>query len=125
MQTLDLRKLVNGDVDNWKIGIRLERKLSGYNELRLRMPGSDKFVHIDISKSLRYKCHSPEFSWGYDGEAPKQMALAICLELYPVSVALKLYKKFMFDHIVPIAQQTRLYMADLFVPINPSLDGLL
>lgn len=47
---------------------------------------------LSLKKSLNVKNHSPTgFSWGYDGSGPKQLSLAIMLELYSKWWALKEY----------------------------------
>ena len=39
--------------------------------------------------------HSPDgFSWGYDGSGSAQLALAVMLEYFDRTMALKLYQKF-------------------------------
>ena len=119
MKTLDLRKLNQPDKDSFRIAIRLERK-QDYNELKIMHYGDDHFRVVDISKSLRYKCHAPDFSWGYDGDGCYQLALAICLEVYSVSDALKCYKRFMYEYIRPIDQKARLFISDLVVPVDVS-----
>ena len=47
---------------------------------------------LDLKKSLKLKSHSPRgFGWGYNGEATKQLSIAICQELYGNSTALLEY----------------------------------
>lgn len=49
----------------------------------------DCTVHLDghalhPAESQRVFNHSPDgFAWGYEGSGPAQLALAICLRLYP------------------------------------------
>lgn len=48
--------------------------------------------------SQRIVNHSPDgFAWGYGGSGPAQLALAILMCVFPVSIARKYYQKFKFD----------------------------
>lgn len=120
MKTLDLRKINSPDSDKMRIAIRVERK-QDYNELKLLIPGDDKFRLVDIGKSLRYACHAPDFAWGYSGDGPKQLALAICLELYSVSDAVRYHKRFAIEFLEDLDQRARLIVTELVVPIKPDL----
>lgn len=48
---------------------------------------------LDPAESQKLKNHSPDgFMWGYYGSGPAQLALAICLKLFPAHRALHLYQ---------------------------------
>lgn len=50
---------------------------------------------LDLDRSLAIRNHSPAgFDWGYLGSGPAQLALAICLELYPQRLAEQVYQRF-------------------------------
>ncbi len=59
---------------------------------------------LDPKLSQQIHKHSPDgFSWGYSGSGPAQLALAICLELYPVRQALEVYQDFKEKHLLSLA----------------------
>lgn len=59
--------------------------------------------YLKLEKSLREKTHSLRgFNWGKDEKGGLQLALAICLELYPVEVAKSIYPAFHQAVLVPI-----------------------
>lgn len=46
-------------------------------------------------ESIQVANHSPYgFNWGYLGSGPAQLALAVCIELYGIPVAQRVYQKF-------------------------------
>lgn len=50
---------------------------------------------LKLEKSLKVKAHYHRgFNWGSDEKGGLQLALAICLELYPIEVAKKVYPAF-------------------------------
>lgn len=88
--------------------------------IRLIHPLSDRFETVYLTKSYRYAKES---------ELLVQYALAICLELYTVSDAVKFYKEFYRKYLKPIAQPNRevpnvsktVFHRELFVPIRPTI----
>ena len=59
-----------------------------------------KELDPDVSRKVRD--HSPGgFEWGYLGSGPAQLALSICLELWP-DVATRLYQDFKKMYIAPL-----------------------
>lgn len=59
---------------------------------------------LDPAASIAVRKHSPEgFCWGYAGSGPAQLALAICLEIYPYSVAKRHYQEFKRRFIATLA----------------------
>jgi hypothetical protein len=51
--------------------------------------------------------HSPDgFNWGYAGSGPAQLALAICLELYPEAMARQVHQQFKFSYIATLPQDS-------------------
>ena len=49
--------------------------------------------------------HSPDgFNWGYDGNGPAQLALAILLKYLPKREATKLHQQFKWDMIAKLPQ---------------------
>ncbi len=60
---------------------------------------------LDPALSQQVYNHSPDgFAWGYSGSGPAQLALAICLELYPINQALEVYQDFKERYITPLDQ---------------------
>lgn len=60
---------------------------------------------LSPKKSLRYRQHSPDgFAWGYGGSGPAQLALAICLEIFPKESALRVYQAFKWKYIAVLPQ---------------------
>lgn len=58
-------------------------------------------------KSLRLRHHSTaRFGWGKDVNGANQMALAICLEIYPKEVATRIYMAFRDEFILPILEES-------------------
>ena len=54
-------------------------------------------------KSQQVSNHSPDgFNHGYGGSGPAQLALAICLELFNQTAAVRLYQQFKWEHIATI-----------------------
>jgi len=52
---------------------------------------------LGIEKSHQFRTHSFDFSWGYGGSGPAQLALAILLEFLEPEVAQQLYQDFKFE----------------------------
>lgn len=61
-----------------------------------------KFKEIYASKSLRYRSHSHMLAWGHTGAGAKQLALAICIELYGVAQGMEVYETFCLKYIAPL-----------------------
>jgi hypothetical protein len=58
-------------------------------------------------RSLKVRNHSPTgFNYGYNGSGPAQLALAVCLEIYPEGIARRIYQIFKEEYIatLPCAQ---------------------
>jgi len=63
---------------------------------------AQKFKEIYATKSMRYRSHSHLFSWGHTGHGAKQLALAICIELYGVAQGMEVYEAFCLKYIAPL-----------------------
>ncbi|TAK37529.1 MAG: hypothetical protein EPO28_11735 [Saprospiraceae bacterium] len=51
--------------------------------------------YLNPARSLKVKNHSVGgFNWGDDEKGAAQLALAICIELYPLEVAKEIYQEF-------------------------------
>lgn len=62
---------------------------------------------LKLDKSLRVKSHSLNgFGWGNDDKGAHQLALAICLEIYPLPIAVLIYANFCNLFIAPISQDS-------------------
>lgn len=62
---------------------------------------------LDIRESQVHHNHSPTgFGWGYAGSGESQLALAICLRIYPEHKALYEYMVFKAWHIVTLPQKS-------------------
>ena len=60
---------------------------------------------LSPERSFEEHTHSPDgFAWGYSGSGPSQLALAICLEIYPLEAAKVNYMPFKFKFIAPLPQ---------------------
>ncbi len=58
---------------------------------------------LSFEKSASVKAHSTiGFDWGNRSPGTSQLALAICLEIYPRAVALKVYRDFKINVLLPI-----------------------
>ena len=54
-------------------------------------------------KSQKVWNHSPDgFNWGYGGSGPAQLALAICLEVFPEDIAIRKYQDFKWNVIAKL-----------------------
>ena len=68
--------------------------------MRIRGEGLTRKVWINDhllspERSQKLVNHSPDgFNWGYGGSGPSQLALAICLLIYPEQKALLVYQDF-------------------------------
>lgn len=72
-----------------------KHNLRGYVSTRTVFLDEDMLIE---SESQAVVNHSPDgFCWGYGGSGPSQLALAVCLKLYPKKVALEIYQDFKFD----------------------------
>lgn len=71
------------------------------SENRLWLNGEE----LNPAASLKTANHSPDgFNWGYSGSGPAQAALAICLELYGVALAQRVYQQFKFMFVARLPQ---------------------
>jgi len=69
---------------------------------------------LKFEKSLKVKCHTlAGFDWGNHHAGAAQLALAICLELYPQYPALAAYQDFKSAFISPIRDDSFLLKLDL------------
>ncbi|MFQ5446106.1 MAG: DUF6166 domain-containing protein [Desulfobacterales bacterium] len=69
---------------------------------------------LKFEKSLKVKCHTlAGFDWGNHEAGAAQLALAICLELYPRDLALRAYPAFKQAYILPIREDSFLLKMDL------------
>lgn len=58
---------------------------------------------LELTESLKYVQKSATgFNWGYAGSGPAQLAFAICLRLYGLDIAMRVYQKFKFWFITGI-----------------------
>ena len=63
--------------------------------------------YLNPGKSLKVKTHSNAgFNWGDDEKGAAQLALAICLELYPLEVAKEIYLDFNSEFIQSLKGDT-------------------
>ena len=63
--------------------------------------------YLKADKSLKIRHHSTaRFGWGNDEKEGIQLALAICLELYPEEIATKVYLSFREQFISPINEES-------------------
>ena len=75
---------------------------------------------LALAPSLTVRNHSPAgFNHGYSGSGPAQLALAICLKLYPQRVAQAVYQYFKSDYIAKLPSQGDEFQVTLQVPTNP------
>lgn len=72
-----------------------------YSTRRVWLNGKE----LKPGKSQKVRNHSPDgFLWGYGGSGPAQLALAICIELFGVVAAQKIYQDFKFKLIGSLPQ---------------------
>ena len=77
-------------------------------------------ARLSLEESLRVRDHSPAgFNHGYQGSGPSQLALAVCLKLYPRQVAEVVYHFFKDDYIAGIPKEKEDVSISLNVPTNP------
>lgn len=58
---------------------------------------------LSPERSQKIWNHSPDgFNWGYGGSGPAQLALAICLEVFPEEIATRKYQDFKWDIIAKL-----------------------
>lgn len=58
---------------------------------------------LKLEKSLKVKSHSLlGFDWGNERKGASQLALAICLEVYPQDIALQVYQAFKEEFLATI-----------------------
>jgi len=68
--------------------------------MKIKGVGNTRYVYVDgallsPTQSQDVINHSPDgFNWGYRGSGPSQLALAICLLLYPKEKAIGVYQDF-------------------------------
>lgn len=69
---------------------------------------------LKVDKSYKVKNHSLKgFNWGCHEKEAAQLALAICLEIYPLQIALEVYQYFKTDFLLPIQEDSFILMLDL------------
>ncbi len=74
---------------------------------------------LSLKESLKIRNHSPSgFGHGYGGSGPAQLALAICLKLYPIEVAKAVYQQFKWEYIATLPSHQEFNVL-LKIPINP------
>lgn len=77
-------------------------------KIHLRGEPKDKDVWLNgkklsLLKSVKIRNHSPTgFNWGYGGSGPAQLALAVCLDLYPEMIARMIYQEFKREYIAAL-----------------------
>jgi len=95
-------------------------KMTGANgkeeskEFFLATPDVPQLKKLFVSQSLRYATHSTEF--GVVGRPLIQLSLAICLRLYPVSMAIEFHREFAARHLMALPP-TGNFTKNLIVPI--------
>lgn len=135
MQTPDIRPFIRAEKpETQKVVLMLSRFPDERVTVRIMLQscitGEFKSKEINESKSLRYATHSLSFDWGNNLGGSKQLALAVCLELYPVAVAIKYHLEFHKYFIFPIPRthafpahvpvKQSVFPVELHVPINPT-----
>ena len=80
----------------------MDHKLKGeWSTRRVWLNGNE--LRPGFSQSI-YN-HSPDgFNWGYLGSGPAQLSLALCLELFPIELAKRVYQKIKFGLIALLPQ---------------------
>lgn len=94
-KTIDLRKVIPVDAELQHVVLRCDN--SGF---AVCVAGLNKFKQLEVSKSLRYVRHSDTL--GVLGASMLQLSLALCLELYPVSVAIRIHRIIAANHLVSL-----------------------
>ena len=61
-------------------------------------------VAVPLGESQQRRNHSQEFSWGYNGSGPAQLALGILMQLMPGALAEVIYQRFKFDIVAQLPQ---------------------
>ena len=75
---------------------------------------------LSLAESLKVRDHSPAgFFHGYLGSGPSQLALAVCLKLYPRQVAETVYHFFKEEYIALIPKEKEKFSIVMEVPANP------
>lgn len=75
---------------------------------------------LSLEESLKVRNHSPDgFFHGYLGSGPSQLALAICLKLYPRQVAEAVYHFFKEKYLAIIPKEKEEFRIAFEVPTNP------
>jgi hypothetical protein len=134
MTTPDIRPFIRADKpETHKVVLMLSRLPGDMVTVRLMDTRNGKFKTREVKecKSLRYATHATTFDWGNNLGGSKQLALAVCLELYPVSVAIKYHLEFHKYFIFPIPRthpfpshvnvKKSVFPVELYVPINPNV----
>ena len=92
------------------IRLECERRPDGLTDL-LQDYDNDRQYYLNGSRlfledSLRVRNHSPSgFFHGYGGSGPAQLALAICLQIYPQPVAEAVYQRFKGTYVATIPME--------------------
>lgn len=77
-------------------------------------------MRLDPEPSKKIRNHSPDnFSWGYGGSGPAQLALAVLNELFPQEYAQKWYQQFKWDVIANLPQED--FHAEITIIGNQSI----
>lgn len=75
---------------------------------------------LSLKESLKVHEHSPSgFFHGYLGSGPSQLALAVCLKLYPLQVAKAVYHSFKEEYIAAIPKEKENFAVSFEVPVDP------
>lgn len=118
MITPDIRKILRqSQNETMKIVLSFEVTKSE-TSLKMITPLGDRFEPVRLLPSFKYANYSDKM---------EQFALAICLELYTVSDAIKYHKEFYKKHLKPVARPNftfenvnkSFFHRELFVPIKP------
>jgi hypothetical protein len=96
------------------VRLRGYRPVSAFSDNKIWL--DNKYLKSD--KSLKVKIHSINgFGWGNDAKGAAQLALAICLELYPPDIAKAVYQDFQTRFIQPLEEDSFDVVLDL-APFN-------
>ncbi|MDF9801326.1 hypothetical protein OKW21_006635 [Catalinimonas alkaloidigena] len=99
--------------------IELSKTLNDYENDRLYYVNDDK-LPLSLAESLKVRNHSPSgFNHGYGGSCPAQLALAVCLRIYPDKVAEQVYQFFKDEFIAALPNPHQEFNLRLEVPVDP------
>lgn len=90
--------------------------LKGIRDVSASFPAKVWLNHkiLKIEKSFKVKNHTLKgFNWGHHEKEAAQLALAICLEIYPSSLALKVYQDFKSEFLLPIQDDSFILFLDM------------